>query len=123
MNIETLIAKIKSLKNSESRHYDLGVVFLEHYEEILAALRQQAGRGEAVTDQSNGTAKLLARVKEEIISLRLPDCQWEKKYVDRFDDGVRAAIHKINALMNDEEVERYECPIHGLQDGPDCPRC
>ena len=19
--------------------------------------------------------------------------------------------------------DRYDCPIHGLQDGPDCPRC
>lgn len=21
------------------------------------------------------------------------------------------------------EEEKYDCPIHGLQDGPDCPRC
>jgi predicted nucleic acid-binding Zn ribbon protein len=24
--------------------------------------------------------------------------------------------------MRDED-ECYDCPIHGLQDGPDCPRC
>lgn len=22
-----------------------------------------------------------------------------------------------------EQDERYDCPIHGKQDGPDCPRC
>ena len=22
-----------------------------------------------------------------------------------------------------EDDDRYDCPIHGLQDGPDCPRC
>lgn len=28
-------------------------------------------------------------------------------------------------LIKEDEIEeeRYDCPIHGLQDGADCPRC
>lgn len=32
-------------------------------------------------------------------------------------------LHNQEDSADDIEEERYDCPIHGLQDGPECPRC
>jgi len=109
--IETLIAELERFPNGEA-------TFAELKTRVIAILRQ--ADQQAQLDR----ATVIEECRLKIIDLRLPDCEWEKKYNDRFDDGVRAAIHQLNALLNPaEEVERYDCPIHGLQDGPDCARC
>jgi hypothetical protein len=43
------------------------------------------------------------------------------------------AILRINYRIKEDEIktsgkwfkekEKYDCPIHGMSDGPDCPRC
>lgn len=118
-NIETLIVSLAATAKHLRAAYpnQLGVD-ADYIDQAIAALRQ--------ADQQSQTlrAAVIEECRQKIIDLRLPDCEWEKKYNDRFDDGVKAAIHQLNALLNPvEEIERYDCPIHGLQDGPDCPRC
>ena len=36
------------------------------------------------------------------------------------------SLHKWKidiSLVEGDDPDHYDCPIHGLQDGPDCPRC
>ena len=32
-------------------------------------------------------------------------------------------IPAIETEESQDDEDRYDCPIHGLQEGPDCPRC
>lgn len=112
-NIETLIAEW--IEELHTFTHDDADKYIDLVNRTIAALRQ--------ADQLY-RATVIEECRQTIIDLRLPDCEWEKKYNDRFDDGVKAAIHQLNELLKPvEEVERYDCPIHGLQDGPDCARC
>lgn len=50
-----------------------------------------------------------------------------KDLVDQIADYIQKTINENTEIIEnepEEEIEeRYDCPIHGLQDGPDCPRC
>ena len=45
--------------------------------------------------------------------------------VNSLKDGVRAAaeLQSVKFLSEPTPDEVYDCPIHGMGAGPDCPRC
>lgn len=115
--IETLIADLEGFC-AYLRSRDTPTRFTDALINTVEYLRQADQQAQLYR------ATVIEECRQTIIDLRLPDCEWEKKYIDRFDGGVKAAIHQLNALLNPvEEIEHYDCPIHGLQDGPDCARC
>ena len=64
----------------------------------------------------------LTRISELSCSyhhLRMTECPHCAEEVEYF---IKMLI-KEGSVQEEVPEERYDCPIHGLQDGPDCPRC
>jgi len=55
---------------------------------------------------------------------RGPECDCGAVEITEKRKGYADLLDRAAELARDqEEVERYDCPLHGLQDGPECPRC
>ena len=50
------------------------------------------------------------------------DSDREEKVRDIYAHRIRALVLEELAEIG-EATENYDCPIHGLQNGPDCARC
>ncbi len=50
--------------------------------------------------------------------------EWYKPFREYVAELVKKQLGPpIGTLADILGIENYDCPIHGKQDGPDCPRC